>query len=159
MNSEVIKAMNKADRKPFAIMKNFKKWWKKNRYKVARVVFFPLWFVLWLSDKIENWEYSKNKWDAGRAKKILDYYIPRYCEYNKKDEAFYFFDNGYGWGYYFAKKHLKHKDRVFWKRNASCGGKMRDYLINEYELEGFIKEVVDTSDGRTEINFFLKKGA
>lgn len=159
MNNEVIKAMNKVDRKPSATVENFKKWWKKNGYKVARVVFFPLWIVLWLSDKIENWNYSRNEWDVERAKEIFDYYIPRYCKYNKEDEAFYFFDNGYGWGYSLAKKHLKRKDRTFWRRNASWSGKMRNYLITEYELEGFTKEVVNTSDGWTEINFFLKKGA
>ena len=159
MNNEVIKAMNEVDRKPPAIADNFKKWWKKNGYKIARVILFPIWFVLWISDKIEDWEYSRNKWDVGRAKEILDYYVPRYCEYDKRDEAFYFFDNGYGWDYSLAKKHLKRKDRIFWKRNASYGGEMRNYLINEYELEGFTKEVVDISDGRTEINFFLKKGA
>ena len=159
MNNEVIKAMNKADRKPSAVVENFKKWWKKNGYKVVRVILFPLWFALWLSEKIEKWSYSRNKWDVKRAKEIFDYYIPRYCKYNKEDEAFYFFDNGYGWGYSLAKKHLKHKDRTFWRRNAAWGGEMRNYLINEYELEGFTKEVVDTSNGWTEINFFLKKEA
>ena len=38
MNAEIIKAMNKKETKIDA----FKKWWKKNGYKVMRVVLFPL---------------------------------------------------------------------------------------------------------------------
>lgn len=39
MNNEVIKAMSKKSFKE----SNLKKWWRKNGYKVWRIVFFPLW--------------------------------------------------------------------------------------------------------------------
>ena len=53
-----------------------------------------------------------------------------------------------------AKKHLKRKDRRFWKKfNGWCGGEIRGYLLNTFELEGFTKEVDCCDDGRTEIYF------
>ena len=42
----------------------------------------------------------------------------------------------------YAKKHLKRKDRRFWNIHGSWGGgKIRSYLINEFELEGFEKKL------------------
>ena len=69
-----------------------------------------------------------------------------------------FFDNGFGWSINHAKKYLKRKDRRFWKVNAGGWGyKMRTYLVNEFELEGFTKEVLDTEDSWTEISFKINE--
>ena len=56
MNTEVIKAMN---RKP----KNnkFSKWWSANGYKVLRVILFPLWLIVIVSNKIQRWTNNKNR--------------------------------------------------------------------------------------------------
>ena len=59
----------------------------------------------------------------------------------------------------FAKQHLKRKDRRFWKVNSGwCGGEIRQYLINEFELDGFTKEVGNCANGWTEIIFTIKEG-
>ena len=53
-----------------------------------------------------------------------------------------------------AKKHLKFKDRRFWKKfNGWYGGELRQYLLNTFELEGFTKELGRCEDGWTEIIF------
>ena len=53
-----------------------------------------------------------------------------------------------------AKKYLKRKDRRFWNVHSSWnGGNIRSYLIDEFELEGFEKEVGNCYDGWTEISF------
>lgn len=53
-----------------------------------------------------------------------------------------------------AKKYLKRKDRRFWNVHRGwAGGEIRSYLIKEFELEGFEKEVGNCDDGRTEIPF------
>ena len=53
-----------------------------------------------------------------------------------------------------AKKHLKRKDRRFWKKFSGwTGGKIREYLLNTFELEGFSKEIDCCDDGWTEIYF------
>jgi hypothetical protein len=39
--------------------------------------------------------------------------------------------------------------------NCTWGGKMRSYLINDFELEGFTKEVGNCWDGWTEVSFTM----
>ena len=153
MNNEIIKAMNKKPRKE----SNFKKWWRKNGYKVWRVVLFPLWAFVWSRDKIKTYLNSRTEWSESRADEILSYYIPRCANWDNEDKTFYFFDNGRGWSMSFAKKYLKLKDRRFWKLYTGWyGGRVRNYLIDNFELEGFTKEVGDCSDGGTEITFTMK---
>ena len=150
MNKEVVKAMNKKENRFNAI----KKWWDKNGYKVMRVVLFPIWLGIKAKEKITSYLNSREEWSEERVKEILNYYIPRVADWDKEDKCFYFFDNGYGWSIGLAKKYLKRKDRRFWNvHNDWCGGKIRSYLIDEFELEGFEKEVGNCSDGWTEIAF------
>ena len=150
MNKEVVKAMNKKENRFNAI----KKWWNKNGYKVMRVVLFPIWFGIKAKEKINYYLNSREEWSEERVKEILSYYIPRMADWDEEDKCFYFFDNGYGWSIGLAKKYLKRKDRRFWNvHNDWCGGKIRSYLIDEFELEGFKKEVGNCSEGWTEIAF------
>ena len=150
MNKEVVKAMNKKENRTNAI----KKWWNKNGYKVMRVVLFPVWWGIQAKEKITLYLNSREEWSEERVKEILNYYIPRNSEWDEDDKSFYFFDNGYGWSMTLAKKYLKRKDRRFWNVHRGFGGgKIRSYLIEEFELEGFEKEVGDCSDGWTEITF------
>ena len=152
MNSEVIKAMNKKETK----RDEFRKWWSKNGYKVMRIVLFPLWWGIQAKEKITFYLDSREAWSEERVKEILNYYIPRKAEWDAEDKCFYFFDNGYGWSLSYAKRYLKRKDRRFWKAHIGwVGGKIRSYLIDEFELEGFEKEIGDCSNDWTEITFKL----
>ena len=49
MNAEIIKAMNRKNEKH-----PVRDWWKKNGYKVLRVVLFPVWGCMWAGEKIKN---------------------------------------------------------------------------------------------------------
>ena len=148
MNAEVIKAMNKKEKKH-----TFRKWWNRNGYKVMRVIFFPIWICSVIKEKITNMLNARQEWNEERVTAILDYYIPRKADWCEEDQTFYFFDNGIGWGMYWAKRYLKRKDRRFWKVN---GVKIRRYLIDTYQLEGFTKIVGDCSNGWTELDFVCK---
>lgn len=151
MNKEVIKAMNKKETK----IDLFRKWWRANGYKVMRVILFPIWWGMKAKDKIEKYLNSKCEWNEERAKEILDYYVPRVSDWNAEEQSFYFFDNGMGWTC--RNKQIKFKDRRWWKINTGFwGGDVRNYLINNFELEGFTKEVGDITDGYTDI-LFIKK--
>ena len=152
MNKEVIKAMNKKE----TIFTKISKWWRKNDYKVYRIIFFPFWIALTIKDIIINYLNSKQIWNEKRANNILNYYIPRYCKWDNDKKNFYFFDNGNGWKMCFAKKILKRKDRRFWACNTS---KIRRYLIDTFELEGFSKRIVIATWDWTEIIFYLEEGA
>ena len=106
----------------------------------------------------KKWLDNREVWSEERANKILNYYIPRRAEWDNEDKTFYFFDNGYGWGMSFAKKYLKRKDRRFWEVwNGWCGGEIRLYLINHFELEGFTKEVRNCENSWTDIIFTMKE--
>lgn len=151
MNKEIMKAMN-GKKEP----SKFRKWWRKNHYKVWRVIFFPIWISLKINDKIDIYLNSRNKWSEERANEILQYYIPRRANWCAEEKEFYFFDNGYGWSMNHAKKYLKRRDRRFWKVNSSLWGyKIREYLIKSFELEGFTKEVIHKDLDWTEIIFKL----
>ena len=151
MNAEIIKAMNKTEKKH-----TFRKWWNKNGYKVNRVIFFPIWIGTIVAEKTTKWLNSREVWDEERAKEILNYYVPRRAEWCEEDKTFYFFDNGMGWSMSHAKRYLKFKDRRWWNCHRGwVGGKIRSYLIDEFELEGFTKEVGNCHDGWTEISFTM----
>ena len=146
MNKEVIKAMNRKETK----VSKFRKLWRKNDYKVYRTIFFPIWIIAILSRKITKWLNSRQAWSGKRANEILNYYVPRFSEWDAEKQEFYFFDNGYGWSLGYAKRYLKRKDYRFWEVNRKFGGgNIRDYLIENFELEGFTKKVVDCSYGYT----------
>ena len=60
-----------------------------------------------------------------------------------------------GWGN-LSKKYIKLKDRRWWNNYSDpWGGKIRRYLIDEFELEGFTKKLGNCDDGWTEIYFTL----
>ena len=150
MNEEVIKAMNKKE----STIDKVREWWDENDYKVMRVVLFPFYWGDKAKEKINDYLNSKCEWSEERANEILSYYIPRKAEWDAEDKAFYFADNGMGWGMKCHQKKIKLKDRAWW-RKYSCGwgGKVRTHLIEKFELEGFTKEVGDTYDGWTEVCF------
>ena len=150
MNAEVIKAMNKKETKTNTI----RKWWSKNGYKVMRVIFFPIWLGICVDNKIRNYRDNRLEWSEERANEILSYYIPREAKWDAEDKTFYFADNGMGWSMKCHQKKIKLKDRAWWRKYGSCwGGKIRTYLIKEFELEGFTKEIGDCADGWTEVCF------
>ena len=149
MNAEIIKAMNRKNEKH-----PIRDWWHNNGYKVMRVVLFPIWGCVWAHDKIKGKLNAQIEWSDERANEILSYYVPRKCSWNEEDQELYFFDNGYGWSMCYAKKRLKFKDRRFWNKfRGWAGGKIREYLLNTFELEGFTKKLGNCEDGWTEIYF------
>ena len=137
MNAEIIKAMNRKNEKHPT-----RGWWKKNDYKILQVILFPIWRRVWIKDKIINNINAQIVWSEERVNEILSYYVPRKYSWNKEDQKLYFFNSGYGWSINIAKRYLKFKDRFFWNKYNGCTGrKIREYLLNTFELEGFTKEL------------------
>ena len=67
MNAEVIKAMNKKETK----FDKARKWWRKNGYKVMRVVLFPIWGCVCAKEKIEAYLNSKLEWQGRSCGRTL----------------------------------------------------------------------------------------
>ena len=154
MNKEIKKAIRKQEKKHL-----IRKWWRKNSYKVARILFWPIWLYVVVEEKYKAKKYKSLEWSEERAQEALAYYIPRYADWNAEDKCFYFADNGMGWTMReVVQKCVKRKNRAWWKKFASpWGGKIREYLIKDFELEGFTKTVQDTYDDWTEITFTLNE--
>ena len=152
MNKEVVKAMNKKETKIGQAIK----WWRKNDYKVMRVVLFPIWWGVCAKNKTHDYRYKRLEWSEERAHEILSYYIPRVAEWDAEEKCFYFADNGRGWGMRYYQKKIKLKDRKWWEKyTLFYGGEVRTYLLEKFELEGFRKEVGDTYDQWAEVTFYL----
>lgn len=150
MNNEVIKAMNKKETK----IDKIRKWWGKNGYKVMRVILFPIWWGIKAEEKIDAYLDSRNTWSEERANEILSYYIPRNANWDAEKKSFYFYDNGMGWDMRCRQKRVKLKDRRWWENyTRAWGGRVRIYLIERFELEGFEKTVGNTDDFCTEVTF------
>ena len=62
MNAEIIKAMNRKEKK-----NTLRKWWGKNGYKVLRVIFFPVWFGYVIKKKITKKLNERQVWSEERA--------------------------------------------------------------------------------------------
>lgn len=148
MTKEVEKAIKKASKKNRKVPQ-IKNWWRQNSYKVYRVIFFPIWIVAIISEKIKNYSYSHNQWSKQEVDRILNYYVPRRAEYDEEEKTFYLYYNCFGKTLGNAKKYLKRKDRKFWEKYNYA---IHEYLKKEYELEGF-KKVVDKCANGIEIEF------
>lgn len=152
MNKEALKAMHKNE----SIGYKIRNWWNLNSYKIVIVIFFPFFTCGYVCEKISNYLDSRCEWSEERANEILSYFIPRRAAWHEDDRCFYFSDNGLGWTY--NKKFIKLRDRRWWKCNTHfCGGKVREYLIERFEMEGFKKEVGDTYDQWAEVTFYLEE--
>ena len=58
MNKEVIKAMNRKEKKK---NQTFQKWWDKNDYKVKRAILFPVWITILICEKVTKWLDNRQK--------------------------------------------------------------------------------------------------
>ena len=59
-----------------------------------------------------------------------------------------------GWSIGLAKKYLKIKDRLFWRKFHWA---IEEYLNNKFELEGFEKEIVSTRSYYTGTEIIFKQ--
>ena len=100
MNKEVLKAMNKKEKKT----SNFKKWWNKNNYKVCRVLFFYIYLPSIAYEKIKKHIRKQIAWSEEKATKALNYFLPHVLEFVEEDNAYYYCTNWHYDGWNIAKK-------------------------------------------------------
>jgi len=136
MNDSLIKAKAKKDKK-----RPIRDWWRKNDYKVFRVILFPVYFVSLFSERHKDKTYEQMEFSSDVCKKYLDKVLPNmvahYCEDAKNflisstddmgDLEFHDF-----WGSYNKNKK---SSRFFLKFD----NQFRDYIMNEYQIDGYQK--------------------
>ena len=110
-----------------------------------------------LKERINNCLNSKNEWDEARANGILSYFIPRAAVWSEDTKTFYYANSGEDWDLMSSIEYLNKEDRIWWKCNTKpFGGKIKNYLVERFELDGFTKKVIYTNDeGWAEILFKL----
>lgn len=57
-----------------------KRWWNTNRYKVCRVIFFPIWIVVLVKDEVCESRYRNIQWSESRADRIIAKTVPQKLE-------------------------------------------------------------------------------
>lgn len=67
MNKEILKAIeDKQKEHPF------RDWWNNNdSLKARRIIFFPIWIYVVISDKIKKWNYDRTTWDEKELMRFL----------------------------------------------------------------------------------------
>ena len=108
-----------------------------------------------LKERINTCLNSKNEWNEERANEILSYFIPRAAVWSEDTKTFYYANSGTDWDLNYCIEYLNKEDRIWWNCNSKpFGGKIKTYLVEEFELDGFTKEIVYTNDeGWVEILF------
>lgn len=98
----------------------------------------PLYGLMVLADKFDNWKYNRLVWDADKAQKALDYALPHVLEYIADEDAYYF---NTCWN--LGKKNVPWYLRSWASKFAN---KITDYLVNTYQKDGYKKEYFEDYD-------------
>lgn len=134
--NKILKAKNKLDRKE---NNKFRKWWVKNRHIIFRTILFPIWITLEMCEKYKNNTYEKMEYSPKLTKKYLDKILPKmvvgYCYDVKNFTISNSNDAGDIRVYDFSRKN---------KYLSKFSHLLLDYIINEYEIEGYKKFVMNT---------------
>jgi hypothetical protein len=118
--------------------------WKE--YEFRFYIEFPLVLVIYLIDCIKNNVYESATWDEQRAAKIITKTLPHILD---KDDGKYWYSMEWTPVHFYNYSNIF--DKVFARK---FDYKIQLYLKNEYQLEGFTKEITnDTWNRETWITF------
>lgn len=108
---------------------------------------FPLIPIVMLLNWIDTRYYKSLKWSNRTADKVLNRFLPKMAEYNKKTDYFYY---NTGWYSYHAVP-FGYRN---WYRKFKY--ELDDYLINGYHPEGYTKTVENGDTYYNPTIFFQK---
>lgn len=138
--NKIIKTKEKFDRKQ---NNKIRKWWRKNNYKIYRVILFPIWIVITLLEKHDNKQYEQLKYSPEVCKKYLDKVMPfmvaKYCENAKEiliSDADDMGDIEFG---DFCGDKLRKKYKNIYQFFSKFHRSFKEYVFTEYQIEGYEK--------------------
>lgn len=118
--------------------------YKMNRLKIKRIVFFPLWWYFCLNERYKQHRNSKLEWSIDKTKKYLDKIMPKlaikYC-----DDSTYIVisDSNEISGINFHNFYSSFDDAPIKKSIKQYFYKFRKklfkYIMEEYEIDGYNK--------------------
>ena len=126
------------------------KWWRKNDYKVWRVVLFPIWICVYVYDKYKDYRYKSLTFSEEYCKKCIDKILPKLVAYYNEDPKCILISNCNDYGYImfedlcgifsnYAEKHGCKKEIRFTSKFSDLTKK---YIIEEHEIDGYNKMVL-----------------
>ena len=127
------------------------KWWRKNSYKVWRVVLFPVWICVLALDKYKHYRYKSLTFSEEYCKKCIDKILPKFViHYNEDPQCILISDcDDFGYimfvdlcgihNYCYAEKHGCKKEIRFTRKFVE---QTRKYIIEKYEINGYNKMVL-----------------
>lgn len=143
--NNIEKQFQKQDRKKNNALR---KWWRKNDYKVLRVLLFYIWIPCWAYDKIKDARYENLTYSNATTKKYLDKVMPKLVAHYEENPNTILFSDADDFGGItfrdlsfssFMKKHFKKESKYFSKFNRL----IKKYIIEEYQIDGYKKIVLD----------------
>ena len=112
------------------------------------VLLFPIAIPIMIIEQIENYYYSKLKWEDRNPDKVIDKILLKELRYNSGKNEYYC-----NMDWVLMKEHAP----LFSKKwSSKFYFKLKDYLQHEYEKEGYIKSFEDDYD-KEYIIFKLKE--
>ena len=128
-----------------------KQWWRKNDYKVFRVIFFPLWIGSVLHKKYKDTEYENLTYSPELMKKYVDKVFPWIVIYKGEpiEEILITNDEYYDafGGLLFSDfvYHARYKNKKVKQYLLKFSNQFKQLMLDEYEIEGYKKTVLQTS--------------
>lgn len=127
---------------------SIRKWWNKNSYKIARVVFFYIWIPIFVYEKIKDNRYKNLKYSDDITKKYLDKVMPKLVFHYEEDPNLILFHNTNDFGgirFYWdlCSNWMTRKFKKETKYFSKFYGLVQKYIIEEYQIDGYEKIVLD----------------
>ena len=144
MNS-IEKQFKKRDKKRDSALRS---WWRKNDFKVARVLLFFIWIPYMIYKNIKDNSYNNLTFDTALTKRYLDRVLPKMAAQYEEDSNLILFhdsDDFGGINFYWnmcsdwMAKNFRKETRYFRKFNRE----VKAYIVQEYIINGYEKLVLD----------------
>lgn len=147
MNS-IEKAFKKKERKQNS---KIRKWWRKNRYNITKVLFFYIYIPWSLHEKYKDKQHKKNVYSDEMTKKYLDKILPGLAAYYEESPDLILFTTAddicgidfrnlyHNW---MGRKHTKQAN--YFMKNFY---ETKFFITNKYKIDGYKKMVIDNWTG------------
>lgn len=128
----------------------FFKWWRKNDYKVYRVIFFPIYIIQLIREKCHKHTYDKLQFSNEKSKKLIDKELSRLVAYDidcglisKDEEIAICTSNDFGISFSSFGVWYRGQNKSAKNYFLKFSSEIKEFIINEYAIDGYQKMVID----------------
>lgn len=139
------KLQPKVEREPSRLAK----WWRKNDYKVWRVVLFPLWIAETIQDKRSPSHYTLA--DMPKVHRIMNKCLPKVVKYECRDvDTIAILIRGDVWGNYQfdqdALRTCRKVPRRYRRFFTNLNWDVKQHIWDRYSISGYTKTFLDSEE-------------